>query len=69
MCNRKGHIAIFHGRTSMNSNAPSTAPRRSGKNNIDFETSIVDPETKKDDAGKSADDAASKEDGAEVPTI
>ena len=69
MCNRKGHIAIFHGRTSMNSNAPSTAPRRSGKNDIGFETTIVDPETKKDDAGKSADDAASKEDGAEIPTI
>lgn len=53
----------------MNANAPSAAPRRSGKNNIDFETTIVDPEAKNDDAGKSAGDAASKEDGAEVPTI
>ena len=52
LCNRRGHIAIFHGRPSLfKQDGQTPAPRRGGIQPIGFETTIIaDSNAKKDAA-------------------
>ena len=64
-CNKKGHIAMFHGRPALNpSNGPSESSRRNGNaNNVNFDTNIVAP------PAKDAKDSSSGDKSDENPTI
>ena len=47
-CNRKGHVAIFHGRPALSSKGPSGAPLRGDEQNFGDEYSNIAPESKND---------------------
>ena len=74
-CNRKGHIAVFHGRQQLPPNTSSEAPRRTQKHNVGFETTIVDPKTNAADAAAASAGAAAagtttpEGNNVETPTI
>ena len=45
-CNRRGHIALFHGRQQLPPSGASEEARRNRNNNVGFETTIINPEEK-----------------------
>ena len=47
LCNRKGHVAIFHGRPALSSKDPSCAPLRGNEQNFGEEYSNIAPKSKK----------------------
>ena len=71
LCNRRGHIAIFHGRPALfKQDGQTPAPRRGGKQPIGFETTIItNPDAKRDAAAEEQKSGAPEEEENKNPSI
>ena len=68
-CNRKGHIALFHGRPSIPPNGSSDQQRRNGNNNVGFEPKIVNPLMPQEEKDAAASSSAKDGEDTENPPI
>ena len=71
ICNRRGHIAIFHGRPQLlKQDGQTPAPRKGGKQTIGFEPTIIaDPNAKSDAASGEEKSGALGDEENENPSI
>ena len=71
LCNRRGHIAIFHGHPALfKQDGQTPAPRRGGRQPIGFEPTIIaDPNAKSDAASGEEKSGALGDEENENPSI
>ena len=70
ICNRRGHIAIFHGRPQLfKQDGQTPAPRKGGKQTIGFEPTIIADPNAKSDAASGEKSGALENEENENPSI